>query len=181
MTSYKSAGRVFLETSRFDRVGSYGRLPLISLTAVDNEYFGYLDNWVACAERLEEQKMISREDADQIKWLHTFGGLIANTDMHFGNISLIYCRNGTFELAPAYDMLPMFYRPTDGSVPQRDFIPPGPHGEVLRQWDSALECAVSFWRQAAEDERLSDSFREISAVNLVKVQALQGGPRLIVS
>jgi len=48
--------------------------------------------------------------------------LIANTDMHLGNLT--FHVEGTFRLAPAYDMLPMAYAPLPG-------------GEVAK-WQCAL-------------------------------------------
>lgn len=172
--------RVFLESSRFDRIDLHGRLPMISLTAVDNEFFGYLDDWAAAAGRLEAKDMISHEDADRMRWLYTFGSLIANTDMHFGNLSLIYQRNNRFDLAPAYDMLPMLFRPVDGAIPERKYTPPNPGKDNMRQWDAAMESAISFWRKASDDERISDGFREICRSILSKVKTLKGGPRLVV-
>lgn len=176
----ETAGRVFLEVSRFDRIGMRGRLPLVSLTAVDNEFLGYLDNWVATAGRLEGREMISSDDASQIRWLHSFGSLIANTDMHFGNISLIYRRNKSFELAPIYDMLPMLFRPVDGTIPERDFVPPGPQKNTMQQWDSALKNAITFWQKAASDDRLSGGFREICRENCTKLKGVLEGPKLII-
>ena len=176
----ESEERVFLEVSRFDRVGRHGRLPMISLTAVDNEFLGYLDDWAATAGHLDDRSMISHADANQMRWLYTFGSLIANTDMHSGNLSLIYRRNNNFELAPVYDMLPMLYRPVDGTIPDRDYIPPNPRKNTMRQWDSALESAIRFWGKAATDERLSDGFREISQETYAKVQSIKRGPRLVV-
>ena len=176
----ESNGRVFLEVSRFDRVGKYGRLPMISLTAVDNEFLGYLDNWAVTAGYLEDRDMISSEDADQMRWLHTFGSLIANTDMHSGNLSLIYRRNSNFDLAPVYDMLPMLFRPVDGTIPTRDYTPPNPSKDTMRQWDSVLMSAIRFWQKVVDDERLSDGFREICQGIYSKVLSLRSGPRLIV-
>ncbi len=37
--------------------------------------------------------------------------LIGNTDRHFGNVTLFDRYEGPFELAPAYDMLPMLFAP----------------------------------------------------------------------
>lgn len=37
--------------------------------------------------------------------------LIANTDRHFGNVTLFDRYEGPFELAPAYDLLPMLFAP----------------------------------------------------------------------
>jgi len=175
-----SEGRAFLEVSRFDRVGEHGRLPMISLTAVDHEFLGALDNWAATSGYLENEKMISHEDADQMRWLYAFGALIANTDMHSGNLSLIYRRNDHFDLAPIYDMLPMMFRPVDGTVPDRNYTVPSPRKETMRQWDSALESAITFWEKVVAEERLSDDFREICKTVCTKVLSVTSGPRVIV-
>jgi hypothetical protein len=176
----ESEGRIFLEVSRFDRVGRYGRLPMISLTAVDNEFLGYLEDWASTAELLESKDMISREDASRMKWLYAFGSLIANTDMHSGNLSLIYRRNNKFDLAPIYDMLPMLFRPIDGTIPDRDYTPPNPRKSTMQQWESALESAIRFWEKVSINECLSDGFREICQEVYDKIRSLKGGPRLVV-
>jgi hypothetical protein len=60
---------VFLEVVRFDRVGRFGRLPMISLRAIDNECYGRQDNGAAAAKRREADRSISREDAGNLRWL----------------------------------------------------------------------------------------------------------------
>ena len=172
--------RTFLEVTRFDRQGRFGRLPLVSLAAVDNEFFGQLDNWPAAAARLEKAGMLSAEDADSLRRLSAFSTLIANTDQHFGNISLVE-REGKprFSLAPAYDVLPMLYRPHQGEVPARAFAPPHPDAAVAGQWESARQAALRFWATAADDERISPKFREICCRNHGIIQELGNGPRLL--
>jgi len=64
----ESEGRVFLEVVRFDRVGRFGRLPMISLRAIDNELYGRQDNWVAAAKKMEADNRMSREDARNLWW-----------------------------------------------------------------------------------------------------------------
>ncbi|MBJ6799319.1 type II toxin-antitoxin system HipA family toxin YjjJ [Geomonas propionica] len=175
----EAGDRVFLEVARFDRVGRSGRLPMISLRAIDNEFYGRQDNWVAAADRMEADKRLSPEEARNLRWLWVFGDLIANTDKHFGNVSLVAMSAGRFTLRPAYDMLPMFYRPMDGAAPERIFKPPVFSTLAADQWSSALAAAVAFWERASVDERISDRFRQICADNLGKVQSLENGPRLI--
>lgn len=46
--------------------------------------------------------------------------LIANTDRHYGNISLLL-DGDDWALAPAYDMLPMLYAPVGGELVARSF------------------------------------------------------------
>lgn len=62
-------------------------------------------------------------DADthaQVSRLWWFGRLIANTDMHDGNLAF----KPGLKLAPVYDMLPMGYAPVRGmELPLRGFAP----------------------------------------------------------
>ncbi|HBG07232.1 MAG TPA: type II toxin-antitoxin system HipA family toxinoxin YjjJ [Geobacter sp.] len=175
----EAENRVFLEVVRFDRVGRYGRLPMVSLRAIDNEFYGVQDNWVAAANRMEAHNRLSREDARNLKWLSVFGDLIANTDKHFGNVSLVEGEGGRFHLAPAYDMLPMFYRPLDGAAHERTFKPPAFSTAASGEWDSALRAAITFWETAGEDLRISDEFRRICRSNSKIVRDLETGPRLV--
>jgi hypothetical protein len=97
--------RVFLESERFDRVGSHGR-------------------------RLCDDASLSSADAECVALLDAFGALIANTDRHRRNVSLFDRREGRFELAPVHDMLPMLYAPVDGDVIEREFHPPRVRAET---------------------------------------------------
>jgi hypothetical protein len=179
-TSLIEAGnRVFLEVVRFDRVGRYGRLPMISLRAIDNEFYGHQDNWVEAAKRMEAHNRLPREDARNLRWLSVFGDLIANTDKHFGNVSLVMGEGGRFSLRPAYDMLPMFYRPMDGVAHTRSFSPPAFSTAASGEWDLALRSAITFWERVGGDLRISEGFRQICRENLEIVRALQSGPRLV--
>ena len=67
--------------------------------------------------------------------LFTFYSLIDNTDMHYGKVSLLLDRRRPLSLAPAYDMLPMLYRPdVDGALPERPFEPAPPPPEAIGVW-----------------------------------------------
>ncbi|GAW67973.1 transcriptional regulator [Geoanaerobacter pelophilus] len=176
----EAENRVFLEVERFDRTGRFGRLPMVSLRAVDNEFYGHQDNWVQAARRMEEQGQLPREDAASLRWLSVFGDLIANTDQHFGNVSLVPADKGTFRLAPVYDMLPMLYRPLDGVLLTRTFSPPAFAPGAPEAYASALAQALNFWERAGEDGRISVEFRSICRSNLEKLKALASGPRLVV-
>ena len=75
----------------------------------------------------------------------------------------------SFQLAPAYDMLPMQYAPLrGGDVPQGDYalqdLPPPRRGSEDR-WHTILNAACSFWREASRDKRITDSFRKFCASN----------------
>lgn len=170
--------RMFLEARRFDRTAMFGRLPIISLRAVALEFFG-CDSWIDAADQMYDDGRISAEDAASLRWLSVFGDLIANTDQHMGNVSLIMSDGRRrFGLAPAYDVLPMYYRPRDSRVPDGIFNPPLPTPGAARAWDSALAAACMFWERVSQDERISQPFRVICAGNLRQVLALRSGPRL---
>jgi hypothetical protein len=152
--------RVFLESLRFDRIGAEGRRGVATLLSVDAHYYGKLDRWSRSAERLRNDRLLSAEAAECVALLDAFGGLIANTDRHFGNITLFDNREGPFSLAPVYDMLPMLFAPAEGQLVEREFIPEGARAETLRVWPRARELAIGYWTQLAEDSRLTAGFRE---------------------
>jgi hypothetical protein len=171
-------GRMFLVARRFDRTAVFGRLPIISLRAVALEFFG-CDSWIDAADQMYDAGRISAEDAASLRWLSVFGDLIANTDQHMGNVSLIKTDGRRrFDLAPAYDVLPMHYRPSDSRVPDKLFNPPSTTPRAARAWDSALAAACMFWERVSRDERISLPFREICAGNLRQVLDVRSGPRL---
>lgn len=180
-TIIEAGGRVFLEVVRFDRTGLMGRLPIISLRAIDNEFYGFQDNWVNAANRMANDGRLSTQDAGSLRWLSVFGSLIGNNDQHFGNVSLIMLDGSRlYELAPAYDVLPMVYRPVDGAVPSRPLTVPAVAPGAPNEWASALESAGQFWNQTTSDIRISEEFRAICSVNYAIVNELQAGPRLFV-
>ena len=94
---------------------------------------------------------------------NTFGGLrfaklIANSDMHEGNLAF----RANMELTPAYDMLPMFFAPAPGGeVPVREFKPLLPLPAEREPWQRESAAAIVYWRSCAQDNRISDGFRKI--------------------
>jgi serine/threonine protein kinase HipA of HipAB toxin-antitoxin module len=48
--------------------------------------------------------------------LWAFGTLTGNTDMHSGNLSFTSLHGRPYQLAPAYDMLPMAFAPRGGGA-----------------------------------------------------------------
>jgi DNA-binding transcriptional ArsR family regulator len=186
------AGRVFLESVRFDRPAislntlfnsfnpqGLGRQGMVSLQVYDAEYIGNEDNWAATAERMQARGLMTAQDARHLCFLEAFGQLIANTDRHYGNISLLLegsQNGGDWTLSPTYDMLPMFYAPMGGELVQRDFVVKNgiitklqPTSATLPEWPRALALAIQFWQTAAADERISAAFRAIAAENCVKL------------
>ena len=153
---------VFLEVTRFDRHGAHGRSSVISIGAIDDEYFGMRDTWIKAATRLFNQKMISSTDAKALRYQAVFGQLIGNTD------------NGTmpYRLAPAYDVLPMLYAPVNGEIVPRKLSPPMLTSETLDVWMPAMKNASAYWTQLVSDIRLSDDFRDIALENIKALDKL---------
>lgn len=161
-------GRTFLEVERFDRHGQHGRSPLVSLGTLDAALLGEgSSNWQRLALRLSDAGLIDTSSVTRIEYLWWFGRLIANTDMHTGNLSFQPLGPpATLALAPAYDMLPMLYAPlAGGEVPARSFEPPLPLPPQRTAWTAACEAAISFWWHAATDMRISEPFRRVCSAN----------------
>ncbi len=159
-------GRIFLEAERFDRTAQ-GRIGMVSLMVYDNEYVGEMDNWAATANRMLARGLLTDKDARTLRLLEAYGVLIANTDRHYGNISLIL-RDDDWTLSPTYDMLPMLYAPMGGELVERDFAarPLQPTAATLPEWEQARSLATTFWQAAASDQRVSEGFRAIASSNL---------------
>ena len=159
-------GRIFLEAERFDRTAQ-GRIGMVSLMVYDNEYVGEMDNWAATANRMLARGLLTAQDARTLRLLEAYGVLIANTDRHYGNISLIL-RDDDWTLSPTYDMLPMLYAPMGGELVERDFAarPLQPTAATLPEWEQARSLATTFWQAAASDQRVSEGFRAIASSNL---------------
>jgi hypothetical protein len=169
----QAGGRVFLQSQRFDRT-EHGRVGMVSLDVYDRQYIGQGTNWVDTAHRVDRAgpERLSPADVKTLYLLDAFGALIANTDRHHGNISLLLY-NDRWQLAPAYDMLPMLYAPVAGEIVPRDFLaqPPHPSVHTLAVWPRARALALRFWQAAADDERIGSGFRATARAN---AQALPG-------
>jgi len=166
---FSAAGRVFLEAERFDRT-AVGRIGMVSLMVYDAEYVGAMDNWAATANRMADRGLLRPQDARTLRLLEAYGVLIANTDRHYGNISLLL-QDDDWVLAPAYDMLPMLYAPVGGELVQRNFRarPLQPTAATLPEWPQAQALAARFWAAASADARISSGFRDIAAENFSKI------------
>jgi hypothetical protein len=164
--------RLFLECDRFDRIGADGRRGVVSLYALDTARYGQLDSWTACAERLVADSLLSAEDAERIRFLDVFGSLIANTDRHFGNVTLFDRYLGLFELAPVYDMLPMLFAPQDGQLVPRQFEMVPARAAWLSVWARARALAEGYWERVAQDPRISEAFKQLSHQSLAVLRAM---------
>ena len=80
--------------------------------------------------------------------------MIANTDRHYDNISLLLA-NDHWTLSLTYDMLPMLHAPMGGELVQHDFgaSPLQPTAATLPEWPQARALATQFWQAAASDTR----------------------------
>ena len=159
------AGRTFLEVERFDRHGLFGRSRLASLLTLDAALLGAgTSDWIVLAERFQAIGLLDAAAVERIRHLWWFGRLIANTDMHTGNLS--FAPHDGLALAPAYDMLPMLYAPLPGGeLPTRSFEPALPLPPQRAAWLSGCAAALSLWERAAADARISAAFRRICSAN----------------
>lgn len=171
-----AAGRSFLEVERFDRHGPWGRSPLVSLATLDAVFVGAgIGDWCLLAAALQRQGLLAGDTLAAIQHLWWFGRLIANSDMHTGNLSFrpqpVHTPDGGHQpgplaLAPCYDMLPMRYAPlAGGEVPPVAYAPPLPLPAEAVVWHRACAAALGFWQQAATDTRISAPFRTLCTDN----------------
>ncbi len=154
--------RLFLETPRFDRIGMFGRSSMISLQMVAAEYADSISSWPWVMQELLERQLVDPEDVVTAQTYWLFGRLINNTDMHLGNLSLAM-KDGIFSLLPLYDMCSMGFAPkASGEVLPFVFKIPDLEGTGISQEliRLARDMAHEFWNNLAEDNRISDSFRE---------------------
>ena len=169
-------GRRFLESVRFDRVGAFGRVGVVSLAALDTEFVGVGSGWTRAAEALHRERLLGREDRDRVRFADLFGRLIGNTDRHPGNLSF-HCRDPSayragLRLAPIYDMLPMVFAPAGGRLPATTFDPDPPRAAELEAWPAALRAATDFWQRTVADERVTPAFRSLAEDALARLRSL---------
>jgi hypothetical protein len=150
----------FLEVERFDRTGARGRRAVVTLEAIDDEYFGFKDSWTAAAGRLRAAPFsLPESDASRLRWLDAFGQLIGNDDRHFGNIAFLVEPSGALRLAPAYDMVPMMFAPSAEKLVERPYTPRPPVTAALAEWKAAAPVALRYWRELAAERTLHESLR----------------------
>ena len=179
-TLHRAAGRTFLEVVRFDRHGRHGRSGLLSLHALNAALLGANPaDWPVTVARLDALELLAPTASETVSLMWHFGSLIANVDMHEGNLSFIPSAVGEagLRIAPAYDMLPMLYVPQRGvEMVARNYAPQFPLPSERRAWHAAAEAAQIFWSLAAGDERISEGFRLICSQNLATLRALAAHP-----
>ncbi len=164
---FDQGGRRFLEVERYDRVGAYGRIGVLSMAALDAQYVGFGRDWSEVAHKLVQQRFLDRNDAARIRWLDLFGSLIGNSDRHLGNISF-YTPSpanpeaGGLELAPAYDMLPMTFAPAEGRTRPASFAPMPPGADAIDLWPSAAAAAADYWARVAASRCVTQAFHHLA-------------------
>jgi hypothetical protein len=160
-----SGGQRFLEVERFDRTGGLGRRALVSLAALDAEFVGAgAGDWPTIAYRLAADGHIRPQAADDAALLWAFGTLIGNSDMHNGNLSFVSEHGRPYDIAPAYDMTPMFFAPSrSGGLP--DTIPEaGIRASVANEtWRRAEELARAFLARVTAESCFSQRFGTCAA------------------
>lgn len=159
-------GRTFLEVERFDRHGAFGRSPVITFETANAELLGKTPcAWGPLADAFCDARLLSAEQASAVHCITWFGSLIANNDMHLGNLSF-RPSEGTLHLCPVYDMLPMAYAPLPGGeLPSPTFAPLKPLSREQASWRQACSAAMCFWENVANDGRVSRSFQVIAEKN----------------
>ena len=168
-----AGGRVFLQSTRFDRTPVLGRRGLVSLAALDAALYshGRID-WWKFARQLQRDDWLPAVDARALAIRGWFGALIGNSDMHLGNASVVLADVRPLSLAPSYDMLPMVLRPAStGEIVARTLEIPAPLPEHRTDWLSAAAMALLFWERVAVSDDVSRSFRDIGAAQLQKLDA----------
>ncbi len=96
---------------------------------------------------------------------------MANTDRHFGNITLFDDYEGPFTPAPVYDMLPMLFVPQNEQIVPRAFEPPAPRSAWLPVWPRARALAESYWQRLVDEPTLSAEFRGLCLRSLEALRA----------
>ncbi|MBN8750365.1 Uncharacterised protein [Xylophilus ampelinus] len=170
----EAGGRTFLEVERFDRHGEAGRSPLVALDVANAAFVGSPSaDWPALMARLAALGLVDEGTQAAVWRLWWFGRLIANTDMHTGNLVFVPAA-GRLQLAPAYDMLPMRFAPLPGGeLPTRSVELALPVPDQRAAWLDACTAALGFWNEAAGDARIGEGFRAVCAEHAAALTRLQ--------
>ncbi|HEY4158939.1 MAG TPA: HipA domain-containing protein, partial [Polyangiaceae bacterium] len=171
--------QIFLEVERFDRTPQGGRRGLISLLALDAEFVGRMVSWTDSVSRLVDNQILPRAMIRNVAWLELFGRLIANSDMHAGNLSFFARGSRVLGIAPAYDMLPAQYAGQQGHLAEVTFEPAPPKPADSDVWNEASGAALELWQRVLKHELVSADFRGIARHNAKVVEAFRDAGRLL--
>lgn len=173
-TSILEAGeRIFLEVVRFDRVGLRGRRPMSTFHALDGD-LGMMDQpWSAVARELGRLGLLQGKDIETVEILDLYGALIGNTDKHHGNIAVAWSFENGHRLLPAYDMLPMYYRPNaHGEIVERAWTPALIGRLEFRHLPRCFNMAAEFWNEVLAAPQISADFKEVAQRHFLEVRKL---------
>ncbi|QKV58154.1 MAG: type II toxin-antitoxin system HipA family toxin YjjJ [Dechloromonas sp.] len=153
-------GQRFLEVPRFDRVGQFGRIGVLSLRALDAEFIGNASApWPSLVSRLAAEGHVDDDAVAGAALLWAFGTLIGNTDMHAGNLSFVNRHARPYQLAPAYDVLPMGFAPASGGAIVNTLPPASLSASVDGEtWRAALRLAEIFVAKISDCDGFSSRF-----------------------
>ena len=168
--------RTYLQSTRFDRLGGTGKRHVVAASSVHEAFVKAPQrHWVATCEALVTLKLLAPEHLRAVASTYLFGQYIANTDMHFGNLSFFVddVTEPVLLPTPVYDMLPMAWRPGVhggelGAVPIPERVQPA---GFETQAAEARAWAIDYWEQAARLEGLSSSLQRASARNAKSLRA----------
>lgn len=162
----------FLEVERFDRVGELGRRGLFSMKALDAEFVGAgAAGWSVIAHALAKEGCISQEAVAGASLLQAIGVLIGNTDMHTGNISFVSEHGRPYDLAPAYDMLPMGFAPKSGGGIPTTLLDATIHADIPPEaWVRAAQVAQRYLERLRGEQRFSQAFQPCIEALAVHIQ-----------
>ena len=174
----QSERHTYLESVRFDRVGAFGKRHVVPLGAIHRAWVaGPQQHWAVTANSLSARGYLSTDDAAKIATIREFGRLIGNTDMHFGNLSLLVhdlqkLSSPRFQLAPIYDMLSMAYKPGEfrDDLGYAQLPEPRPPLGDAGEWEQALKMAREFWMSLADSPAVSAGMRAVAGSNLKTVE-----------
>jgi DNA-binding Lrp family transcriptional regulator len=157
---FDHGGQRFLEVERFDRVGSLGRRAMHSLSSLDAEFVGSGNaSWPLLSRRLAGGGHIVHEAVNQAALLWAYGTLIANTDMHNGNLSFISEHGRPYAIAPAYDMTMMGFAPNSGGRLPDSIGAASIQSEVSNEiWRYAESLADEFLKRVRANAAFSPRF-----------------------
>lgn len=159
---FSDVGQVFLESLRFDCVGVHGRRQIVSLEALQSEFVSSPGAWPTVTRELAAQRIITEYSHQQTAKIWAFGRLIANSDMHAGNLSF-YLSTRPMVIAPVYDMLPMSFAPSSSGAMRSEAVDIKVDTTVSKvAWEFALPLAEQFWQRVQDDPRISAGFHEIA-------------------
>lgn len=162
-------GQVFLESLRFDCVGVHGRRQIVSLEALQSEFVSSPGAWPTVTSQLSAKGIIAEYSHQQTAKIWAFGRLIANSDMHAGNLSF-YLSATPMVIAPVYDMLPMSFAPSSSGAMRSEAVDIKVDPTVSKAaWEFALPLAEQFWQRVQDDPRISAGFHDIARAMLEKL------------